>query len=517
MMRFGFVSLAAILAGCSEVNLSNIGDGGQGVSPKIEVNPGFLDYGMVEDDAEVVRTFTVKNVGGAPLTVDDVTLDAPASYTILTDVTAVVLDPEGTIDVDVAFTPLLEGENVGKALVLSDDPGSPETPVDLLGSSTAPMLIIDPNPLDFGSTAVSCETSADVYLVNIGLETLVIDRIDFGSSDGAMTLTDPNVLPLSLDPGLSSWVTVHFEPSSLSTSTALLTVTSNDPRGVQTADQRGQGEYGATNLDVFDKPIDPPVDLLFAVDQSCSMDGHAAELSAAFDSFITQINTVTAGWRIGVATKDSGCFNSGFIEATTPNYQTVFGDAVALGSDINPNYLFTEKLFKVVDNALQETNGGGCNAGFLRAGSMLHIIFVSDETEQSGTNWNTWLNGYLGYVSDPALLKISSIVDINQACGDGSGPGGYDDIALATGGLVLNVCNSNWANYTDDLAALTLQGLDEYVLSGVPDQGSIVVTVDGQQWVTGWHYDAATNSIVFDEELPEGAHIEVEYGVLICE
>ena len=94
-MRFGFVSLAAILAGCSEVNLSNIGDGGQGVSPKIEVNPGFLDYGMVEDGAEVVRTFTVKNVGGAPLTVDDVTLDAPASYTILTDVTAVLLDPEG--------------------------------------------------------------------------------------------------------------------------------------------------------------------------------------------------------------------------------------------------------------------------------------------------------------------------------------------------------------------------------------------------------------------------------------
>jgi hypothetical protein len=105
---------------------------------------------------------------------------------------------------------------------------------------------------------------------------------------------------------------------------------------------------------------------------------------------------------------------------------------------------------------------------------------------------------------------------VTKACGDGSGPGGYDDIALSTGGLVLNVCNSNWANYTDDLAALTLQGLDEYVLTDTPDQGSIVVTVDGQQWVTGWHYDAATNAIVFDEELPEGAHIELEYGALIC-
>lgn len=47
-MRFGFVSLAAILAGCSEVNLSNLAEGNDGGAPKIEVTPNFLDYGMVE-------------------------------------------------------------------------------------------------------------------------------------------------------------------------------------------------------------------------------------------------------------------------------------------------------------------------------------------------------------------------------------------------------------------------------------------------------------------------------------
>jgi hypothetical protein len=510
------VLLGLGLVACSENNLRGISPTPAGVYPEIEVTPELIDFGMLPDGDVQTQTFTVRNIGGAVLNVDEVGFDGPNSFTILTDIAGTVLEPDQEVTVDVSFTPLVEGENAGTATVFSDDPDRGAVDVTLIGWSAAPQLTITPNPLDFGTTAVSCLTDADVTLQNTGLDVLVIDRIAFDSNDGAMALVDPNVLPLSLDPGASTLVTVNFTPTTPGDSTGLITVTSNDPRGPLGADQLGRGEFGAEVVDEFDKPVDPPVDLLFAVDQSCSMDAHANSLANAFDGFIAEIDNVTNDWQIGVVTKDSGCFNSGIITRTTPSYESVFADAVALGSDGLPAYSWTEQLFKVTDAALDDT-AGGCNAGFLRAGALLHIILVSDETEQSGTNWNTWLNGYLPFVSDPSLLKVSSIVDINQACGDGSGPGGYDDMALATGGLVLNVCTADWANYTDDLAAVSLTGLDEYLLSQNANEESITVTVDGDVWTSGWTYDPATNTVSFQDEVPEGAHIEVAYGADICE
>ncbi len=353
--------------------------------------------------------------------------------------------------------------------------------------------------------------------MNNGLETLTIDSISFASADGTMGLVDNNTLPLVLDPGGKTFVTVDFTPTSAVESTGELTVTSNDPRGPQVASQTGRGELGQPVTDVFDKALDPPIDLLFAVDQSCSMDAHAGSLSDAFSEINDQIGLATSGWRIGVVTKDIGCFNSGFIDETTPNYQKVFEDAVKLGSDAQfMQYGDTEKLFKVTDTALQETNGG-CNNGFQRPGALLHVILVSDEIERSGTPESTWLNGWLPYVADPALLKVSAIVDINKDCGDASGPGNYDDMALLTGGLVLNICDANWADYTDDLAAASLSGLDIYVLSETPEESTIEVTVDGQAWLSGWHYEAGSNQIVFDEELADAAHVEVTYASAGCQ
>jgi hypothetical protein len=512
---FRFALLAVALAACSENNFEPLNTGVNGAGAKIQVTPNVLDFGMLADGASLTKTFTVANVGSASLTVDEVNIDGPGSFTLLTDVAETTLDPDDSFTVDVAFTPEGDTENDATANVLSDDPDSPSTPVVLTGWPSAPQLTMSPDPLDFGSTALSCPISADVTLMNTGLEQLEIDTIDFGTSDGEMTLTDANVLPLSLAPGASTVVTVNFTPTTLVDSTGTLTVTSTDPRGPLTAGQVGRGEYGATVTDSFDKPVDPPLDMMFVVDQSCSMDAHATSLANAFTGFIDQINSVTSDWRIGVATKDGGCFNSGWFDANTPGYEQIFSDAVAKGSDNVAGYNDTEKLFAVTDAALSEMNGG-CNANFLRAGALLHIITVSDEPEQSGTIAQTWLNGWTGYVADPALIKVSVIDDPTGSCGSG-GDGGYRQMATLTGGLQLNVCTANWSSYTSDLAEASVAAADVYALSQAGDGASITITVNGVAVASGWHYDASTNSVVFDTPVADGAHIEITYGALICD
>jgi len=51
----------------------------------------------------------------------------------------------------------------------------------------------------------------------------------------------------------------------------------------------------------------------------------------------------------------------------------------------------------------------------------------------------------------------------------------------------------------------------DYLLSGSPQTSTIIVMVDGQVWTTGWTYDAASDTVIFDVDPPEGATVEITY------
>ena len=54
-----------------------------------------------------------------------------------------------------------------------------------------------------------------------------------------------------------------------------------------------------------------PSDIIFAVDQSCSMDDDAANLASNFSSFIGQLSNYSNDWQIMVVNDDNGCTNLG--------------------------------------------------------------------------------------------------------------------------------------------------------------------------------------------------------------
>ena len=455
-------------------------------------------------------TFTVRNVGQAVVTVSDITFEGVPSYTI-TGTTSLVLEQDEEIEVEVAFTPTA-ANNDARLIVHSDDVDEPTSFVELSGIGSVPELTITPETHDFGEVLVPCSETVVLDLANTGEEPLEITSIDHLSA-GEFELFDDNALPVVLPVGASTEVEVVFSAPTAGLYDGQLVVDSNDPRGERTADQLGSGVWAGYANDTTDVPADPPVDILFAIDQSCSMDTISSQISGELASFIDQIGTATADWQIGVANVEDGCFNGGILTPTTPDYASLFAAAAVEGDDPGGLATLSEKLLQLTDVALSKTGPGECNAGFLRPDARLHVILVSDEPNRSPLSWNAYLGNYQSLLADPDLLTVSAIIDQSNCSLGGEG---YPEIVYATSGMVLDLCGS-WAPQIGQLGATTVQYLDSLQLAEPAAEETLQIRVDGQVDTT-WTYDEATNALSFSPPLGEGSTVEVDYAVLdTCE
>lgn len=504
------LALSAVLGAltaCSENGFVHTTDGSD-LGPEIEVDPLRLDFGTATEGEEILHTFNVKNVGSTDLHVEGIELEG-GSFAILTQALDFMLPPGATQPIEVAFYPIGANEQLGWATVFSNDASDPAVEVDLIGFGAVPELVIDPDPYDFGVDYIGCGNGHEFALTNAGTDDLVIEAIAY-ESDGQLVMTDTNTVPLTLEPGASTSVWIDFMPAVEGATDGDLVVLSNDPRGEVVATQKAEGRYAAKAKDEFEIPVNPPVDIIFAVDQSCSMDDDISRLGSNFTAFITDIGLYTSDWRIGVATADNGCFNGGILKSTTSDYVSKFKTAVG-GSFGN----WTEALLTVSTNALGQTGTSGCNAGFLRPDALLHLILVSDEPEQSSKSWSHYVTLAQSYKSDPGLLKISAVAgDYPSGCSTADPGTGYHEAVTATGGEYLSICATDWAKHVEKLATASLSGLYDFELTQTPDPASIRVWVNGTEWTSDWHYDAPTNEVQFDVQLDSGA-VTVTYGVLV--
>ncbi|MEQ1567569.1 MAG: choice-of-anchor D domain-containing protein [Myxococcota bacterium] len=515
MARAWATGAALIAMGCSpDYGLENKPTGGDGMAPDILVEPNALTFGELRADEEEVQSFTVTNVGFSTLHVSDVVVGAGLAFEVRGPEVTFELEPEAFTTVEVAFTPMGADENFGQVLVLSDDLDTPEAPVDLLGYGSVPELEITPGSYIFTDTVVPCGSGVELTLTNIGSEDLVVTDLAY-ESGGLLSLDDTDLrpqLPVTLAPGQHRAVWVNFAPTEEGADTGRLDVFSNDPRGVVSADQNGEGQFGDTNVEQFTEPGIPPVDVLMLIDHSCSMeDANTNDVESGMPDFVNVLQTV-ADWQLIQVTKESGCANGGVLDPSTPNAADLLIDH-AWDKDPGEWQYLTEALLELAAVALDQTDPGECNAGFLRTGALLHVITISDEAEQSGQAFTHWLGEYDNHVLAQDFVKVSAVVDLNVTCGDGSGPDGYIDAAYATGGSVLNICNADWGSSFGDVASDVLDGIRTYNLSSPAVDGTIVVTVNGVA-TTAFTYSSAGNSVTIeDPPIGDGDLVEITYIV----
>ena len=266
----------------------------------------------------------------------------------------------------------------------------------------------------------------------------------------------------------------------------------------------------------------PPQDVLFVVDDSCSMSEEQAKLASGFQAFFDEISGID--WHVGIVTTDMVDFaRRGKLVAHTD------GDVVLDPTDANPVARFNSMVLVGTDGDADErgrdaayaalvTRADQENAGFLRDDSGLSIVFISDEDDYS-TGAPEDLDTFLA--ARTFTPQVFSIVGMGggdwNSCSLEEGVK-YRALSTAYPGGEHDICAESFEQVLTDIGVGVQGGNARIVeLSLVPQVDTIEVsTVDDSGAGTvveasGWVYSEDRNTVRLVERPQEAFTMRVSY------
>lgn len=268
----------------------------------------------------------------------------------------------------------------------------------------------------------------------------------------------------------------------------------------------------------------PQADILWMIDNSCSMGNEQDELTQNFPFFMNFFLGSGLDYHIAVTTSDTisndypgaaGTLTRAgptrFITPETDNAVATFQNLANVG--VNGTY--PERGVHGVFLALEVK--ADLNEDFIRDDAALHTICISDErdyTLDSVITLPEFIDWYDGIKPTIPERTFSAIVS-NQG-------ERYAQVSEAIGGIKWNLTDDDWPELLQQLG-LTASGFQqEYFLSQPPIESTIQVEVetpDGavKQYdpIIDFTYDGARNSITFVEEVPtELSIVRITYQLL---
>lgn len=154
MKILSLTSLFILMSACSQdYGFHGEVDAPEGVSgADILVSPATLNYGAVNQGETAVKNFTIQNVGTDTLTIKELSLTEGTSFTIITGAPN-KLEPAEFVDIEVAYSPLLDDAETGLIEIKSNDDDTPVATVSLeaqpiISSSPVAICYADPAELE---------------------------------------------------------------------------------------------------------------------------------------------------------------------------------------------------------------------------------------------------------------------------------------------------------------------------------------------------------------------------------
>lgn len=364
-----------------------------------------------------------------------------------------------------------------------------------------PDISFSPATLDFGGLPKDCFTEwQEVTVTNEGQGTLEVTDVQLAGGGRSAFVIDAQ-LPMTLEYGEASTFRVRFKPTAWTDYDVDVEITSNDPdEPVVGPEALGFGAEDVMYEESFVQDTFEQVDVLWVVDNSCSMSDDLQIVSQNFSSFIQVFVDLGLDYQMGVITTDmdtpeySGQLVGPYITPSTPDPIGTFVSQIDLGSAGSAS----EVGFEAIQAALTDPLLSGTNAGFMREDAALAAIVVTDEDNSSFQSAASFVGWYEGLKSDPGLTTFSAICeDLFISCNK------YAQAADSTGGITGNIANQ--ADYPAVLEQISLTSAGMTVsfdLANVPsDLGRMFVEVEGttvpNDLQNGWTYDSDDQAVVF--------------------
>ena len=261
------------------------------------------------------------------------------------------------------------------------------------------------------------------------------------------------------------------------------------------------------------------VDVLWVVDNSCSMGDDQASLTTHFPTFIDYFETVEGiDYHVGVVSTDmedpthQGMLRESaglrWLDNNTPNKEATFLAMAGMGTSGSG-----DEAGRAATQYATQNHANGFNAGFFRAGASLAVIVISDEddsSDQFGVGISTFVSDFSAFKADPALVSFSTIVGPTpNGCATADPGWGYEDVRSQIGGINHSICAQDWDQVLTDLAAGALNSRREFFLAQVPEVNTLRVEVIEADGTIVWFdinvdftYDPVRNSVLLTTYVP---------------
>lgn len=527
------------------------------------VEPTEVSFGIVQILRTTTQGIRINNVGTNDCLINDIEIapGSSSSFGLVNGVeTNIVLEPGEEKQVIIEYTPAMEGVDTGILSFYISDPRDSNPEIDLRGVGAASALLITPNELDFGQIGVGCSTrQRDITVYNTGTSPTTIDRIElpagvtseFKLENLPAGVPSPPGAGVTIQPGASTTFSVRYETADLGVDNGFFHLFERGRTDPYVVPLFGEGSENPINTDEFAQLETPEVDILFVIDNSCSMSEEQASLASNFGAFIQFADSQALDYQIATVTMDvdfcpaptpqrpgsvdqgqCGYFadGSGDNGSSDPAWRLITPDeqpspdqafASVVAQGINGSG--SEKGLEAAYRALSSPLITGWNDGFLRPDAYLALIFVSDEEDQSPNAVDFYVNYFLAIKGfrNTNLFSASAIVGDNPGgCATAAAGQRYTTTAERAGGIFESICTADWAQSLQNLGLSVFGYKSRFFLTNSPVAGTVEVFVDGVKVddVGGagqvrWVYDPATNSVNFAPlAIPEpGSEITVTY------
>jgi Abnormal spindle-like microcephaly-assoc'd, ASPM-SPD-2-Hydin len=213
-------------------------------------NPGSFNFSSVAVGQSSQQTFTLTNSGNATVKIGTVTANGTGfSASGLSAGQQIAAGASTTLTG--TFAPTTTGTATG-SIVITSNATNPTLTISLSGIGTQGGLSANPASINFGSVIDGASASIPVTLTNTGTANVAISA--HGISGTGFTLTGWSA-PASLTPGQTTSFTVTFAPTTSTSATGSVSITSNAPGSPLAINLSGSGITSQATLTISPSPV----------------------------------------------------------------------------------------------------------------------------------------------------------------------------------------------------------------------------------------------------------------------